>query len=290
LHIDEELGDTVNCPEALDCVSAVVDGELEAGKKKEFDDHIAGCPSCRSEFEIETMTKRIVGGTLHIAKVPEHLCDGILQHVYAGIPSPALEGLHVRAFFQNLLAKPFVKPTLALGVLLVVILYGITVLTRREPESLPSAGHRADMVDQAVEHYSNYMQGGVKLQLVSSSHDEVKNFFKDKVNFEVYVPEMENSSLVGGVLCEHEGVKFLNLVYRRGDKVVYFYMGCSKQMRANGRVGLSAKVETDLRETGWYLDTTRVNCNVAVWKIEDNVCSVVADMGKEELLALVKEE
>jgi anti-sigma factor (TIGR02949 family) len=278
----------VNCREALEYASAAVDGELDAGKRKEFDDHIAGCSSCRSEFEIETMTKRIVGGKLHVANVPEPLRNEILQHVYAGISSPAVEALHVRALFQNLFGKPFVKPTLALGVLLVVIVYGITVLTRREPESLPTANHRADMVDQAVEHYSNYMHGGVKLQLVSANHEEVKNFFRDKVNFEVYVPEMENSSLVGGVLCEHEGVKFLNLVYRRGDKVVYLYMGCSKQMKANGRVGLSARAETDLRETGWYLDTTHVNCNVAVWKIEDNVCSVVADMGKEELVALVR--
>jgi anti-sigma factor RsiW len=288
LHIDEELGDTVNCREALEYASAAVDGELDAGKRKEFDDHIAGCSSCRSEFEIETLTKRIVGGRVHFARLPEHLRDGILQHVYAEIPSPVVEGLHVRAFFQNLLAKPFVKPTLAFGVLVVVILYGITVLTRREPEALPIAAHQADMIDQAVQHYSNYMQGGVKLQLVSSNRDEVKNFFKDKVNFEMYVPEVENSSLVGGALCEHEGVKFLNLVYRRGNRVIYFYMGCSKQMKANGRVGLSAKAETDLRQTGWYFDTTRVNCNVAVWKVEDNVCSVIADMGEDELVALVR--
>jgi hypothetical protein len=288
LHIDEELGDTVNCREALEYSSAAVDGELDAGKRKEFDDHIAGCPSCRSEFEIETMTKRIVGGKLHFAWVPEHQRDRILQHVYAGIPSPVIEGLHVGVFLQKLLAKPFAKPTLALGVLVVVILYGITVLTHREPEALPIAARQADMIDQAVQHYSNYMQGGVKLQLVSPDHDEVKSFFKDKVNFEVYVPKVENSSLVGGTLFEHEGVKFLNLVYTRGDKVIYFYMGCSKQMKANGKVGLSAKAETVLRETGWYFDTTRANCNVAVWKVEDNVCSVVADMGREELLALVR--
>jgi anti-sigma factor RsiW len=278
----------VNCREALEYASAAVDGKLDAEKGKEFDDHIAGCSSCRSEFEIETMTKRIVSGKLHFARVSEHLRDAILQHVYAETPSPVVERLHVRAFFQNLLARPLVKPTLALAVLVVVILYGITTLMRREPESIPVANHQADMVDQAVEHYSNYMRGGVKLQLVSSNHDEVRNFFQDKVNFAVYVPEVENASLVGGTLCEHEGVKFLNLVYRRGDKVVYFYMGCSKQMKASGRVGLSAKAETDLRETGWYFDTTRVNCNVAVWKVEDDVCSVVADMGKEELLALVR--
>ena len=279
----------MNCREILESVSAAVDGELEQEKKQEFDEHIAKCFSCRGELEIETITKHVIGGTLPSAKAPDSLRAGILRQVYAGFSTQAAGGMGVRAILGNLFSRPLVKPALVLGVLLVVVLVGITVLTRRQPEPLTFESAPSDMIDQAVEHYSRYLQGGVRLQLVSSNHDEVRNFFKDKVTYEVYVPEMDNSKLVGGVLCEHEGIKFLNLVYRIGDKVIYFYMGCSKEMKAKGRIGLSAKAETDLKETGWYFDTTRVKCNVAVWKEEDEVCSAVADMKKEELLALLKE-
>jgi len=109
------------------------------------------------------------------------------------------------------------------------------------------------------------------------------------VQFKVYVPEMENCELIGGVLCDHEGITFLNLVYKMDDKIIYFYTGCSKEMKAVGKVGLSAKAESDLKQSGWHFDTSRPNCNVAVWEENDEVCSVTADMKKEELLALLKE-
>jgi anti-sigma factor (TIGR02949 family) len=285
----EELSQTVDCRETLDYASAVVDGEVNAGKKKEFDEHVAICPSCRNEFEIETMIKRVVGTKLRALKAPDDLRMSILQQVYAGFPTQNAERPDLETLLRGVFSRLFAKPVLALGVLVVIALVGITLLSRREPEPIVPSSTTADMIDQAVEHYSNYLQGGVKLQLVSSSHSEVRHFFKDKVAHEVYVPEVANSELIGGVLCEHGGVRFLNLVYKAGNKVIYLYMGCSKEMKASGKVGLCAAAESDLQKTGWYFDTTHTNCNVVVWKEGDNVCSAVGDMKKEELLALLKE-
>jgi len=280
----------VNCREALEYISAVVDGELEAEKRGEFEGHIAHCPSCRNELEIEAMTKRVIGGKLRFTETPHRLRVNILQQLYGGFSTQDTERTSFGALLGRLLSQPFIKPAIALGVVALVVLVGINVLSHRQPEPVVPVSTTADMVDQAVEHYSNYLQGGVKLQLVSSNHDEVRNFFKDKVTYEVYVPSVGHAELVGGVLCEHGGVKFLNLVYKIGDKVVYFYMACSKEMKASGKVGLCAKAESELQKTGWYFDTTRTNCRVAVWKKGDRVCSAVADMKQEELLALLKEE
>lgn len=279
----------MNCREALEYVSAVVDGEAEAEKRKEFDRHIASCLSCRNEFEIEAMTKRVIGWKLSVTKAPDDLRMNILQQVYTGFSTQGTERIGVGAFVEKFLSWPFVKPALALGVVVIAVLVGISILSRREPERVGPASTTTDMIDQAVEHYANYLQGGMQLQVVSSNHDQVRTFFKDKVAYEVHIPEIGGSELIGGVLCNHEGVKFLSLVYKRGDKVIYFYIGCSKEMKTSGKVGLCAKAESDLQKTGWYFDTTRVNCNVAVWREKDEVCSVVADMKKEELLALLKE-
>jgi anti-sigma factor (TIGR02949 family) len=286
----EELRLTVDCREALDYVSAVIDGEVGAEKRKEFDGHVTTCPSCRSEFEIEQMIKRVIGGKLSAVKAPDDLRISILQQIHAGFPTRNDERTGIEKFLSKIFLRPFLKPVLALGVVAVIAIVGISLFGRRGSEPIPSTSATADMVDQAVEHYSHYLQGGVNLQLVSSNHEKVRNFFKDKVAYDVYVPDVEHAELIGGVLCEHGGVKFLNLVFKTGDKVVYFYTGCSKEMKASGKVGLCAKAESDLQNTGWYFDTTHTNCSVAVWKEGDRVCSAVADMKQGELLALLKEE
>jgi hypothetical protein len=261
-----------------------------AEKRKEFVGHVTICSSCRSEFEIEALIKRLIGGRLSAVETPDDLRIDILQQVHSGFPTQNDERTGVKTFLSKVLPQPFLKPVLALGVVAVIAIVGISLFGRRGSEPIPSTSATADMVDQAVEHYSHYLQGGVNLQLVSSNHDEVRNFFKDKVAYDVYVPDVEHAELVGGVLCEHGGVKFLNLVYKTGNKVVYFYTGCSKEIKASGKVGLCAKAESDLQNTGWYFDTAHTNCSVAVWKEGDRVCSAVADMKQEELLALLKEE
>ncbi len=278
----------MNCSEVLDYVSAAVDGELEPERRKDFDAHILRCPSCRSEFETERLTKRFVSGKLARQKAPEEL----RRSVVAGLSSQrawSLGGSSVKEFFENLLRRPVLRPVLGLGVVALMVVIGVTLFTGRDAPPPPSNGISSDIVAQAVEHYSSYLDGQAKLQYVSSNHDEIRNYFQDKVNFDVYVPKMQNSVLVGGVLCEHEGTKFLSLVYKMDNKIVYFYTACLKELRAKSRIGLTAKAQSDLEKTGWYFDTTRPECNVAVWKENDEICSVVADIGKEELLALVKE-
>ena len=279
----------MNCIEILEYISAVVDGQSDSKTREEFDGHIARCPSCRNDLELHLMAKRIISGKLPHTQTPGHLRASILHQLPSDAIAQGIGGRAVHAFFEKLHAWPRMKLALVLGVVVVVTVFGVTVFTHREPELSASKESTADMTDLAVQHYSSYLRGAVKLQLVSSSRDEVRTFFKDKVSFDVYVPMIRNAQLVGGVLCEHEGTKFLNLVYRLNDKIVYFYTGCSKEMSAGGKIGLSAKAQSDLKQSGWHFDTSRGNCSVAVWQEKDGLCSVVADMKKEEILALLKD-
>ena len=182
----------MNCAEILEYLSAIVDGESDVERRKEFDAHISKCPSCRSEFEIETMAKGIVRAKLPSREVPHPLRTSILQRLSVGIRGQEIGRSGVREFLERLLAKPLLKPALALGVVVLIAIAGITVLTRREAVPPAAEEQAADMIDQAVDHYSSYLNGRVKLQLVSSNRDEVRRFFQDKVRFNVYIPEMED--------------------------------------------------------------------------------------------------
>jgi anti-sigma factor (TIGR02949 family) len=275
----------VNCKEVLDHLSAAVDGELGERSRIEFETHIATCVLCRNEYETEVMTKRFVRTKLPRQKAPEELRREIVGNLSSQTLSP-MRGLGAKEFLENLLRRPLLRPAIGVAVVGLLVVIGISLLKSREAAAPSTDEASFDMVAQAIQHYASY--DPAKLQYISSNHDEIRDYFQNKVNFKVYVPEMENSTLIGGVVCEHDGAKFLNLIYRSGDKLVYFYTACSKELKAKSKIGLSAKAQSDLEKTGWYFDT-RPDCNVAVWKENDEICSAVSDMGKEKLLALLKE-
>lgn len=279
----------MNCSETLEYLSAAVDRQLEEERRKEFDAHVLSCPSCRNEFEMEMMIKQIISKKLPLEKVPTQLRNEIFQGLTAKAPAEGAWRDRARPFFGNFLARPLVRPALVFTIIVLLTGVGITLLTRLGKGPFGPETAAADVVEQAVQHYSSYLRGSVKLQFISSDHDELRDYFQSRVKFDVYVPRLTDCELIGGVLCEHEGTAFLNLVYKKNQKIVYFYTACSKEIEAKGKIALSAKAKSDLKQSGWFFDTSREECNVAVWEVNDEICSVVADLGKEELIALLKE-
>lgn len=287
----------MNCAEIIEYLSAFVDSELEAAKRTEFGAHFALCSSCRNEFELERMMKGIVRSRLTSQKAPAHLRRRILQQLEADAVKVEGESRGIRTFLDPIissLARPAmgtilrIRPALAIGAIAVVALVTLIFLGRRQPPELEA--QPSDLVETVVAHYSSYLNGAMKLELVSSDRDELRKYFKDKVAFEVYIPKMGEAKLLGGVLCEHAGAKFLNFVYTVGGRVVLFSLACEKEIEAKEKISLSEKVRSDLSQSGWHFDTTPARWNVAVWKEKNDVCSVVSDMNREDLLALLKEE
>jgi len=255
--------------------------------------HIAQCLSCQSEFELERMTKGIVRAKISIQKVPVSLQSRILQELEKQSIARETVGDKVRRAFRSVasgLRQRGLRPAYLLGAAVIVGVVAFLLFLRREPVAPRGELEASDLVEQAVFHYSSYMNGAMPLQYISSDRTELQNYFQQKVTFDVYMPKMAEARLIGGFLCEHTGGKFVNFIYKADDKVVFFSVACSKEMKTKGKFRLSAQAETDLNRTGWHFDTSRTACNVALWKENDEVCSVVADMKKEELLALLKDD
>jgi anti-sigma factor RsiW len=78
------------CEEVLTLLWAYLDGELEEGKRQEFDYHLSRCESCtaylatyKTTIELERATARSEGVS------PEELPDDLIQAVLAATRSPA---------------------------------------------------------------------------------------------------------------------------------------------------------------------------------------------------------
>lgn len=74
-----ELISTMNCTQARTLMSAAVDGELTLKEQEGFEQHIAGCSTCFSEFKEAQKTKSIIREKIIRFKAPQSLINSVLK-------------------------------------------------------------------------------------------------------------------------------------------------------------------------------------------------------------------
>lgn len=105
------------CNDIAPMLSALVDEELDNEKRHAVEEHIAGCPDCKSSFAAERQMKKLVVSHYRTERTPPHLRARIRREI---------AGERVRPGFLDLLADAFtlykVKGAMAIAAVLVIAL------------------------------------------------------------------------------------------------------------------------------------------------------------------------
>jgi predicted anti-sigma-YlaC factor YlaD len=68
----------LTCAEVVKLVSDYLDGELDSGQRRVFEEHVAICPPCRGYLSQLRETKQQLGRLRH-DDLPEHVQEGLLR-------------------------------------------------------------------------------------------------------------------------------------------------------------------------------------------------------------------
>ena len=72
----------MNCSEIQDLAAALIDHEpLGQREQTQVEDHLQTCPSCRYEYEMDSMTSRIVRARMPVIEAPQEAYRSILQAI-----------------------------------------------------------------------------------------------------------------------------------------------------------------------------------------------------------------
>jgi hypothetical protein len=192
---------------------------------------------------------------------------------------------HKEGWWTELLRKPFAKPALALGGVVVIVALFLFDSPDR-PESLVHASLSGN--DVLLQSFSNYLaveNGAIQPQLVSAEPERVRNFFTGKTGFPVLVRTMRECTLVGAVLNEHAGAPLAHIVYKHSDQIIYVYQACWKTVKTGEQLKLPATAQTSLARSGLYTETRSDGRTVALWTEGETLCAAVARLDRDELLS-----
>lgn len=275
----------MDCREFQEQVTPAVDRLLPEDQMRAFLGHANVCPACRSDFEVESITKSVVRSRLKMVRTPPHVVASIAARLREEQASPAGAA---RVWWQRLRTSVYFRPAIAFAVGSIAVV----LLVRgpaEEPGRGPSTFPPGNVIEQARYNYSAVVNKTLLPAFTGNEPQTLLDFFTGKTEFPVLIPRLKDCELVGGVQNEFAGVKLAHVVYRHGAEVVYVYQACWEEVQKGDRLNLPVEVRDQLRATGWYSAPLPDGNAIVLWTKGRTLCSAVAHMPKEELLACMTE-
>jgi mycothiol system anti-sigma-R factor len=274
---------TVECRKYQEHITAAIDNALQPDERKMLEAHLAQCPHCRSEFEIEKVMRHFVHSRCKRKQAPAHILHSITERI-ENDTSVREQGM---PFWKRLVSSLYFRPAVAFAVAcLAVIVLLNTDHSPNVPRTIEASLLPAnDVIKQSLTNYMAVARGDIKPQLVSDKVEHVRQFFAGKTDFPVLFPNIQGCKLIGGVLNDFSGKTLAHVVYaHHGSELVYIYEACWQTVESGEPLQLAQDVQRELTTTGRYVLSQPDGYTIVMWRQDSTLCSAVAKLDKETLL------
>ena len=268
------------CRSVESFLDAYVDGEFDAREAAEVEAHLAGCSECTSRARLQSSYKDAVRRAAQpCAAAPAHL----REHISAALADPAAYarlGLDDDLVARSTQGRWYTGPK---GIAAAAAVAGAAVWFAAGGLERPlfSRSTRGPLpVEDGIAIHARAMP----LDYENKDPQSVQRWLQGKVDFGVRVPVFQNAAAV-------EGVWLSNIRTRQAAAVAY-----SLPQAASRRVTLLIVDDPEAKMTGTarrvadrdvYLSNAR-GFNVASWRKDEIVYSLISDLDERDVLELVK--
>jgi len=272
----------VKCTEAIELLPAAVDGQIGGDLLAKLNHHLGECHPCLHEFELERLTKHVVRKYSRPSQSPpSHLRTRILNEVQR--ERTASSNPDARTISWRRFPRVGMVALGGVGAILLLLLYVTPIRSNRHTHNKPND---ADVVHQTYNNFDAVLNGHIQPEIVSDDPQKIAAFFSPMIDFTVKFPPMRSYKLVGALCSDYDGKCIAQLVYRKGEDVVYVYEVDLKTAMGNGQgAKISPEIVTQIKKSGWYVENKSPDCSLAMWIVDSTLCCAVADINKDVLLA-----
>ena len=264
----------VNCVEAEELITALVDQELGESERNVLEAHLAQCARCRSAFETEHALKQEIRAAGELIRAPGALRDRILSDPRIFPEQPRATGKWRYSLWP---LPPRLRPALAIVLLLVLALPAFYWF---KPKSEPIAF-------AALQTYDLFLRGELPVPKAAKS-SEIEAQLTSAVGGRFHPMGYDLTAMqlqpVAGLVRELQGRKILIAVYQGegGSLFCYTFLGSEEDAPPN-----AARFFDAGKKMNFYA-FSRDGVNAVLHREGEVICILVSEMAMERLLELAE--
>lgn len=268
-------------------ITSFIDGEITGeNEKKRIQKLISENEDYRNRYLLELETKRLLKSRLKNIDTPLYVRQNILNGINDDYEKRLNE---VRAkdpsYINNHKPAPQRKYFYYFASAFVVLLAVFVVINFVNFNKTATANE--DMVEKSAELYEKIAAGDFQIQYKTSDAKSLEKFFAERCDFQVFVPDLKDAALLGGVYNEVNGIKAVHFVHQKDGHLIYTLQLRKKDMFDDSDDGLllTEEFKKNIFAGKNYMPCKRKQTdNVIVWyKDDDVVCSSVSKLQSDEI-------
>ncbi|HEX2788349.1 MAG TPA: hypothetical protein VHP32_10620 [Ignavibacteria bacterium] len=270
-------------------ITSFIDGEItDDNEKKRIEKLISENEDLRNRYILELKTKKLLKARLKNIDTPLYLRQNIQNGINAEFEKKLSEvsvknSTHVNNHKPVLQQRKYFYYFASAFVVLLAVFIVMNFVNFNK-----TATANEDMVEKSAELYERIAAGDFQIQYKTSDAKSLENFFKERCDFQVFVPDLNDAQLLGGVYNEVNGLKAVHFVHKKGDHLIYTLQLKKKDMMDDNDNGLLLTEEFKnniFAGKNWQPCKRKQSDNVIVWyKDDDVVCSSVSKLQSDEIL------
>jgi len=270
----------ITCVEASGYISDSVDGQLDPKFDGPLQSHLNRCGLCRLELSLVQGAKASIKKHMKPVPAPADLRRRVLGDLSAARVSTATGSTGVSGMFS----LSGWRIPLAFAGALGIALIAFTILTKKSPHNhtRPVDG---SVVTESFNNFDEVIEGRLTPGIRSEKPDEVKSFLEKRVHFPIQVPSMKQFHLVGGQFSAAEDETTAHVIYELNGEYIYISQTDARKLVGGKHRFIPPAALAELRRSGWFFAGNITDCNLAMWLADSTLCTAVADMNRELLLA-----
>jgi anti-sigma factor (TIGR02949 family) len=262
----------MNCDEAQELITALVDQELDQAERSALEAHLEECSGCRLAFEEELALKQKIRQAGERVHAPALLRSRILS-------DRRIFTEKSRTRWQDYIwpLSRLARPALAAGLLLAIALPGLFLL---KPKSEPIAA-------AALETYDLFARGELSVRRTENPDEIVEQLTRavsGRFHPMAYDLTAMNLRPVAGVVREIHGRKILVAIYQGGGGFLlcYTFLGSEEDAPPNA----ARFFDPDMKMN--FHAFSQAGINAVLHREGDVICILASEMPMDELLALAR--